>query len=103
MPYKRMTLSHYLIQEQRRTGGSGAFTRLVTDILTACKMISHEVNRGAMAGNLGMAGSENVQGEEQKKLDVLANDIFMHMNAQSGNYAGMASRRCGSITPGLAL
>jgi len=91
MPYKRMTLSHYLIQEQRRTGGSGAFTRLVTDILTACKMISHEVNRGAMAGNLGMAGSENVQGEEQKKLDVLANDIFMHMNAQSGNYAGMAS------------
>lgn len=91
MPYQRITLSHYLIEEQRRLGRSGAFTALLTDILTACKMISHEVNRGAMAGNLGVAGSENVQGEEQKKLDVLANDIFLHMNAMGGHYAAMAS------------
>jgi len=91
MSYKRITLSHYLIQEQRRLGRSGAFTALLTDILTACKMISHEVNRGALAGNLGVAGSENVQGEEQKKLDVLANDIFLHMNSLGGHYAAMAS------------
>jgi fructose-1,6-bisphosphatase I len=91
MPYKRITLSHYLIQEQRRLGTSGTFTALLTDILTACKMISHAVNRGALAGNLGVAGSENVQGEEQKKLDVLANDIFLHMNGLGGNYAAMAS------------
>jgi fructose-1,6-bisphosphatase I len=91
MPYKRITLSHYLIEEQRRRAGTGTFTSLVTDILTACKMISHEVNRGALAGNLGVAGSENIQGEEQKKLDVLANDIFLYMNAQGGNYAAMAS------------
>ncbi len=91
MPYKRITLTHFLLQEQRRLGGSGTFTTLMQDILTACKMIAHEVNRGAMAGNLGVAGTENVQGEEQKKLDVLANDIFMYMNGQGGSYAAMAS------------
>jgi fructose-1,6-bisphosphatase I len=91
MPYKRITLTHFLLQEQRRLGRSGAFTALMTDIITACKMVSHEVNRGALVGNHGVAGSENVQGEEQKKLDILANDIFLHMNALGGNYAAMAS------------
>ncbi|MCR6631987.1 MAG: class 1 fructose-bisphosphatase [Magnetospirillum sp.] len=91
MPYKRITLTHFLLQEQRRLKSSGVFTSLMNDILTACKMVSHEVNRGALAGNLGVAGSENVQGEEQKKLDVLANDIFLHMNGVAGTYAAMAS------------
>lgn len=91
MPYRRITLSHYLMSEQRRLGRSGAFTSLMTDILTGCKMISHEVNRGAFAGNLGVAGSENVQGEQQKKLDVLANEIFVHMNSMGDAYAAMAS------------
>ncbi|MBI5120546.1 MAG: class 1 fructose-bisphosphatase [Rhodospirillales bacterium] len=91
MPYKRLTLSHNLLEEQRRLGRSGTFTSLMTDIITACKMVSREVNRGALVGNLGLAGAENVQGEEQKKLDVLANDIFLHMNSLGGNYAAMAS------------
>ncbi|MDR3436141.1 class 1 fructose-bisphosphatase [Telmatospirillum sp.] len=91
MSYKRVTLSQFLMEGQHRYGGSGTLTSLLTDIRTTCKMISHEVNRGAMAGNMGVAGTENVQGEEQKKLDVLANDIFLHMTAQSGNYAAMAS------------
>ncbi|MTJ79403.1 MAG: class 1 fructose-bisphosphatase [Telmatospirillum sp.] len=91
MSYKRVTLSQFLMEGQHRYHGSGTFTSLLTDIRTTCKMISHEVNRGAMAGNLGVAGTENVQGEQQKKLDVLANEIFLHMTAQSGNYAAMAS------------
>ncbi|MBF0167006.1 MAG: class 1 fructose-bisphosphatase [Alphaproteobacteria bacterium] len=91
MSYHRLTLSHTLLQEQRRLGRSGTFTSLMNDIITACKMVSNEVSRGALAGNLGVAGSENVQGEEQKKLDVLANDIFLHMNALGGKYAAMAS------------
>lgn len=91
MPYNRITLTHFLLQDQRRLGGTGSFTGLVTDLIFACKMISREVNRGALAGNLGVAGSENIQGEEQKKLDVLSNEIFMHMNALGGAYAGMAS------------
>ena len=91
MPYKRITLTHFLLQEQRRLGGTGAFTSLMNDIITACKMVSHEVNRGALVGNHGLAGSTNVQGEDQKPLDVLSNDIFLHMNALGGNYAAMAS------------
>jgi fructose-1,6-bisphosphatase I len=91
MPYKRITLTHFLLQEQKRLKSSGVFTSLMHDILTACKMVSHEVNRGALVGNLGVAGSENVQGEEQKKLDVLANDIFLYMNSLGGSYAAMAS------------
>ncbi|RAU22224.1 class 1 fructose-bisphosphatase [Paramagnetospirillum kuznetsovii] len=99
MPYTRITMTHFLLEEQRRLGGSGSFTALMTDIIFACKMIAHEVNRGALAGNHGLAGSENVQGEDQKKLDVLANDIFMHMNALGGNYAGMASEELEDIHP----
>ncbi len=97
MPYSRITMTHFLLQEQRRKGGSGSFTALMTDIIFACKMIAHEVNRGALAGNHGLAGSENIQGEDQKKLDVLANDIFLHMNELGGNYAGMASEELEDI------
>ena len=91
MTYKRVTLPLFLIQEQRRLGGTGAFTALMTDLCTTCKMISNEVNRGAMAGTMGYAGSRNVQGEDQKALDVLSNDIFLYMTEQGGNWAGMAS------------
>lgn len=97
MPHKRVTITHFLMQEQKRLGTTGNFTSLVNDIVTACKMISHEVNRGALAGNLGLAGSENIQGEDQKKLDVLANDLFMHMNTLGGNYVGMASEEIDDV------
>lgn len=97
VPSSHVTITHYLIEEQRRRGGTGHFTGLVNDVVTACKWISHEVNRGALAGNLGLAGSENVQGEDQKKLDVVANEIFMHLNALGGNYAGMASEEIDDV------
>jgi fructose-1,6-bisphosphatase I len=97
MPHTRTTITHFLIDEQRRLGKSGHFTTLVSDIVTACKMISHEVNRGGLAGNLGLAGSANIQGEDQKKLDVVANEIFMRLNALGGNYAGMASEEVDDV------
>jgi len=97
MPHESMTVTRFLVSEQRRLGKTGHFTALVSDIVTACKMISHEVNRGALAGNLGLAGSENIQGEDQKKLDVLANDLFMHMNTFGGNYVGMASEEVDDV------
>jgi len=85
------TLTHWLLNEQRTVGGSGVFTQLLDDVLTACKMISHEISQGALLGNLGAAGGQNVQGEDQKTLDVIANDIFLAMNSQAGHYAAMAS------------
>ena len=91
MPTSHLTLTHWLLQEQRDHGGSGALTQLLDDVVTACKMVSHEVSQGALLGNLGSAGVQNVQGEEQKALDVIANDIFLAMNSQAGLYGAMAS------------
>ena len=85
------TLTHWLLQEQRDHGGSGALTQLLDDVVTACKMVAQEISQGALLGNLGTAGAQNVQGEEQKTLDVIANDIFLAMNSQAGHYGAMAS------------
>ena len=72
------TITQFIIEEQRRvSGATGDFTSLLNDVVTACKVISNLVNHGALVGILGSAGSENVQGETQKKLDVLSNDIFI--------------------------
>ena len=75
---KGVSLIQFLIHEQRKTPqAKGGFTLLLNDIASACKAISHEVHRGALAGNLGIAGSENIQGEVQKTLDVITNKIFI--------------------------
>ena len=91
MPHSRKTITHFMIDEQRKYGGSGHFTALLSDIVTACKAISAQVNFGALVGAYGSAGEENVQGEVQKKLDVLSNDIFLRCCEYGGNLAGMAS------------
>lgn len=89
---KGETLIQFIIHEQRKTpDASGEFTLLLNDIASACKVISHEVSRGSLSGNLGIAGSENVQGEVQKKLDVISNDIFVQSLEWTGHLAGMAS------------
>jgi fructose-1,6-bisphosphatase I len=89
---KGESLVRFLIHEQRKSpAATGEFTLLLNDIVSACKLISHEVNRGALAGNLGVAGSENVQGEVQKKLDVITNDIFIQSLEWTGHLAAMAS------------
>lgn len=97
MPHMRPTITHFLLEEQRRLGGTGAFTELLTDVVTACKMISAQVNRGGLADILGTAGTENVQGETQKKLDVVANDILLRMSAAGGHFAAMASEELEDI------
>jgi len=99
MTYRRITLPLYLIKEQRRVGGTGVYTALMTDLSETCKTIANEVNRGAMAGTMGYAGSRNVQGEDQKALDVLTNDIFLYMTEQAGNWAGMASEELEHVYP----
>lgn len=86
------TLTQFLIEEQRRVqGATGDFTGLLNDVVTAIKMISNGVNHGGLLGVLGAAGSENVQGEEQKKMDVIANEIFLKRNEWAGHLAAMAS------------
>ena len=92
-------LMQFIIEEQRLVGASGNFTGLLSDIIMACKQIAHSVHKGELIGVLGSAGSENVQGETQKKLDVITNDIFMRSTEWSGHLAGMASEEMEDVYP----
>ncbi|MBN2886035.1 MAG: class 1 fructose-bisphosphatase [Chromatiaceae bacterium] len=94
------TITQFIIEEQRRVAGAtGDFTSLLNDIVTACKVISNMVNHGALVGVLGSAESENVQGETQKKLDVLSNEVFLQSNEWAGHLAAMASEEMDDIYP----
>ena len=88
---KPISLTHYLIDEQR-AGRVNADLRLLIEVVArACKTISVAVGKGALGGVLGDAGTGNVQGEAQKKLDVIANDVLLEANAWGGHLAGLAS------------
>lgn len=94
------SLTQFIIEEQRRTpGATGDFTSLLNDVVTACKTISHLVNRGALGGVLGSAETENVQGEVQKKLDLIANDVLVRSMEWTGHLAGMASEEVEEVLP----
>jgi fructose-1,6-bisphosphatase I len=89
---KRITLTQYLIEQQRLGGTMTPELRLLIEVVArACKAISHAVNKGALADMLGTAGSENVQGEAQKKLDIISNDILIEANEWGGHLAAMVS------------
>ena len=86
------TLTNYIIEAQRHIqGATGEFTGLLNDVAVACKKISDLVNKGNLVGVLGVAGTENVQGEEQKKLDVITNEVFIEALENNGHVAAMAS------------
>lgn len=88
----RITLSQFLIQEQRHTGRISADLRLLIEVVArAVKAIGNAVGKGPITGALGEAGEENVQGEVQKKLDVIANEILLEANEWGGHLAAMAS------------
>jgi fructose-1,6-bisphosphatase I/sedoheptulose-1,7-bisphosphatase len=96
----RWTLTRYLIEERRRfPQASGDLNALILDVSLACKAIARIVAFGALGDGAAGAmapGAEvpvgtNVQGEMQKPLDVISNEIFLRMNEWSGHLAGMAS------------
>ncbi len=89
---RRISLSRYLIEEQREKHCIEGDLRLLIEVVArACKSISIAISKGALAGTLGSAGAENVQGEVQKKLDVISNEIFLEANEWGGHLAAMAS------------
>jgi len=89
---ERTTLAQYLIEERRHhPDASGDLNSLILGIALACKAISRRVAHGSLAGILGDEGTVNVQGEVQKKLDVVSNDIFTRASEWGGALAGMAS------------
>ncbi|PUE40385.1 class 1 fructose-bisphosphatase [Limnohabitans sp. Hippo3] len=94
----KISLSRYLVEQQRDKGHIPAELRLLLEVVArACKSISHAVNKGALGGVLGSADSENVQGEVQKKLDIIANEVLIEANEWGGHLAAMASEEMDSI------
>ncbi|ABM95729.1 MAG: class 1 fructose-bisphosphatase [Methylibium sp.] len=95
---RRISLTQYLVEEQRERGRIPAQLRLLLEVVArACKSIAISVNKGALGGVLGSAGSENVQGEVQKKLDIIANEVLIEANEWGGALAAMASEEMDSI------
>jgi fructose-1,6-bisphosphatase I / sedoheptulose-1,7-bisphosphatase len=86
------TLTQFLIEERRRhPGATGDLNALVTDVSLACKAIARKVAYGGLLDEVGAAGAINVQGEEQKAMDVLSNALFIRATEWGGHLAGMAS------------
>ena len=95
---KRKSLSRYLIEQQREYNNIPNDLRLLLEVVSrACKLISRSIAKGALGEVLGSADSENVQGEAQKKLDVLSNEILLEANEWGGHLAGMASEEMETI------
>jgi fructose-1,6-bisphosphatase I len=97
---KRVSLTQYLVEEQRQNNTIPAELRLLIEVVArACKTISHAVGKGALGEVLGTADTENVQGEVQKKLDIISNEILLEANEWGGHLAAMASEEMESIHP----
>jgi fructose-1,6-bisphosphatase I len=95
---KRISLTQYLVEQERQHGHITAQLRLLIEVVArACKRIAISVNKGALGDVLGSAGSENVQGEVQKKLDVISNEVLIEANEWGGHLAAMASEEMDSI------
>jgi len=86
-----ITLNRYLNEQVANGHITGDLRTLLDSVATACKGISAAIGKGALAGVLGHAGSENIQGEDQKKLDVISNDILIEASQCTGTLTGMAS------------
>ena len=94
---QRISLTRFLIGEQR-AGRVSADLRLLLEVVArAAGAIGATISKGALAGVLGEAGTENVQGEAQKKLDVIANEILLQANAWGGHLAAMASEEVETV------
>ena len=87
----RTTLSKFLIQQLQDVEDQGKLAALLVDVAAAVKAISAMTAKGALGGYLGTVENTNVQGEQQKKLDVLANDAMVTATEWGGLVAGLAS------------
>jgi fructose-1,6-bisphosphatase I len=95
---KRVSLTQYLVEQQREHGHIPGQLRLLIEVVArACKRISIGVNKGALGDVLGSAETENVQGEMQKKLDIIANEVLIEANEWGGHLAAMASEEMEGI------
>ena len=95
---KRITLTQFLVGRQQKDVINADLRLLLETIARACKAISTRVNKGALADGV-FEGKTNVQGEVQKKLDVLSNEILLEANAWGGHLAACASEEMDHSQP----
>lgn len=96
----QITLTRHLLEAQHRHGMVDADLRLLLEtVAQACRHVAALVSRGALADILGAQGTENVQGEAQQKLDVIANDMLLDACSWTGCLAAMASEEMPDIAP----
>ncbi len=94
----KISLTRYLVEQQRVHNLIPSDLRLLLEVVArACKGISQAVNKGALGGMLGTAETENVQGEIQKQLDIIANAVLIEANEWGGHLAAMASEEMDGI------
>src|SRR6185295_3219862 len=96
---RRVTLTQFLVGRQQKDVINADLRLLLETIARACKAISTRVNKGALADGHGSLDSQNIQGEVQKKLDVLSNEILLEANVWGGNLAALASEEMDDPRP----
>jgi fructose-1,6-bisphosphatase I len=90
---------HIIDQEREHPGATGVFSSVLYDVALSAKIIARETTRAGLTQILGRKGSINVQGEEQMKLDVFADETMINMNSYTGRLAVMASEEDEDIIP----
>ena len=90
---KNITIGEFIVESQNTfPGSSGELSKILSAIKLASKIVSHHINKAGLAKEiLGSSGSENVQGEDQQKLDVFANETFISALSARGVICGVAS------------
>ena len=92
MGQKGMSVQRHIIEQERHfPKATGNLTALLMDLIYAAKIISREVNKAGLVDILGLAGTENIHGEEVKKLDEYANDLLFKAMDHGGHLCIMAS------------
>jgi len=92
MAKQNQTLGEFIIENQEEFKySSGELSRLINSIRLAAKVVNHEVNKAGLVDILGAAGETNIQGEDQQKLDVYANEIFIKTLTNREIVCGIAS------------
>jgi len=92
MAHQNKTLGEFIINKQAEFKySSGELSRLINSIRLAGKIVNHEVNKAGLVDILGTAGAENIQGEDQQKLDLYANEVFINTLVNREIVCGIAS------------
>lgn len=101
MAQEFITINRFIWMEGRRyPQATGEFSSLMSEIVLTAKIINREVNKAGLVDILGYTGDVNVQGEEVRKLDQYADDLFMHMLKYSGHVCAMASEEAEELVRG---